>query len=282
VDLWDALTKVDSVASVPYPWVGLNEKTRGLRRAELVTFTAGSGIGKSQVCRELAHHLMKQGETVGYIALEESTKRTAMGLIGVELNKPLHLSREGVTDEELRAAFERTVGSGHCYLYDHFGSLDSDNLVSRVRYLARGCGCGWVILDHLSIVVSGIGDGDERRLIDNTMTSLRSLVQETGVGMLLVSHLKRPEGKGHEEGAHTSLAQLRGSAAIGQLSDLVIGLERNQQSKNNANTMTVRVLKNRWTGQTGVAGHLKYDQDTGRLTEQCEFFPDEAEEKPAF
>lgn len=282
-ELWDSIIKEDHIISVPYPWAGLNEKTRGLRRGELVTFTAGSGIGKSQVCREIAHHLMKQGESVGYIALEESTKRTALGLIGIELNKPIHLTREGISDEDLRKGFDATVGSGRCFLYDHFGSLDSDNLVARVRYLTRGCGCGWIILDHLSIVVSGIGDGDERRLIDNTMTALRSLVQETGVGMILVSHLKRPEGRGHEEGAQTSLAQLRGSAAIGQLSDLVIGLERDQQSTEKSNLTTIRILKNRWTGQAGVAGHLKYDDKTARLSEVTEeFFPVDTNEKPAF
>jgi twinkle protein len=109
--------------------------------------------------------------------------------------------------------------------------------------------------------------GDERRLIDNTMTKLRTLTEEVQCGMVLVSHLKRPEGKGHEEGAVTSLAQLRGSAAIAQLSDMVIGLERNQQDIDNPNLTTVRILKNRWTGETGIACHLTYSKETGRMTE---------------
>ncbi len=273
-DLWDVVKEDNHVQSVPYPWSGVSRLTRGLRRSELVTFTAGSGIGKSQVCREIAASLIKAGETVGYIALEESAKRTALGLIGIALNKPLHITREGVSDEDLRLGFEATVGSGRCYLYDHFGSLDSDNLVQRIRYMAKGCNCGWVILDHLSIVVSGNAEGDERRLIDNTMTALRSLVQETGVGMIIVSHLKRPEGKGHEEGAQTSLAQLRGSAAIGQLSDIVLGLERDQQDAEKKNITTVRVLKNRFTGETGVATHLRYVPETARLHETgLEFTP---------
>jgi twinkle protein len=99
------------------------------------------------------------------------------------------------------------------------------------------------------------------------MTAMRSLVEELGCGMILVSHLKRPEGKGHEEGAQTSLAQLRGSAAIGQLSDIVIGLERNQQDPKNKNVTCVRVLKNRFSGETGLATALQYDKDTGRLIE---------------
>ncbi len=267
-DMWELLTTEQVDNGIPYPWESLNELTHGLRRSELVTFTAGAGIGKSQVCREIAHHLLKHGESIGYIALEESVRRTALGLIGAELSLPLHLSREGVTDDSFKNAFDSTVGSGRCYLYDHFGSIDSDNLINRIRYLAKGCSCGYIILDHLSIVVSGIADGDERRLIDNTMTTLRSLVQETGVGMILVSHLKRPEGKGHENGAETSLSQLRGSAAIAQLSDMVIGLERDQQDDENKNTLTVRVLKNRFSGETGVATKLFYDQKTGRLGEQ--------------
>jgi twinkle protein len=134
--------------------------------------------------------------------------------------------------------------------------------------MARGLGCSYVVLDHLSIVVSGLGDGDERRLIDNAMTMLRTLVEETGIGLILVSHLKRPEGnKGHEEGATTSLSQLRGSHAIAQLSDIVVGLERNQQSET-PNVTTVRVLKNRFSGDTGVACELHYSRESGRLTEE--------------
>lgn len=268
-DLWDAVSHEEATLTAPYPFQGLMEKTRGLRQGELVTVTAGSGIGKSAFVREIAYHLLvNENQKVGMIMLEENPKRTALGLMGIDLNKPIHLTKDGITEDELRTAFDHTVGSGRLYLYDHWGSSDIENLVSRVRFMARGLGCQWVVLDHLSIVVSGLGDGDERRLIDNAMTMLRTLVEETGIGLVLVSHLKRPEGnKGHEEGATTSLSQLRGSHAIAQLSDIVIGLERNQQS-DTPNVTTVRVLKNRFSGDTGLAGELHYSRDSGRLTEQ--------------
>jgi twinkle protein len=279
-DLWELVSTVDHVESVNYPYNGMNEKTHGLRKGEIVTVTAGSGIGKSQLTREFAYSLLKQGETIGYIALEESVKRTALGLMAIELNKPVHLGEENIPEKELKDAFTATVGSGRVYLYDHWGSTDSDNLLAKIRYLVRACGCGYIVLDHLSIVVSGMGDGDERRLIDNTMTKLRTLTEELQCGLILVSHLKRPEGKGHEEGAATSLAQLRGSAAIAQLSDMVIGLERNQQDKENPNLTTVRILKNRWSGETGVACHLAYSKETGRMTETI--FDEEQEEEIEF
>jgi twinkle protein len=278
-EMWDTIINSPTVSSVAYPWEGLNKMTLGLRQRELVTLCSGSGIGKSSVCRELASWLINQGQTIGYIALEESTRRTALGLMGITMNRPLHIEMatsggEPPNEAELREAYEATVGSGRVYLYDHFGSLDSQNLLSRIRYMVRGLGCGWIFLDHLSIVVSGLGEGDERRLIDNTMTAMRSLVEELGCGMILVSHLKRPDGKGHEEGAQTSLAQLRGSAAIGQLSDLVIGLERNQQDPKNKDLTCVRILKNRFTGETGLSTALQYDRETGRLIEAA--LPDPA------
>jgi twinkle protein len=268
-DLWDDIINDNSADSVPYPWSGLNAKTHGNRTSELVTWTAGSGIGKSAIIREVAKHILDYdpANKVGMIMLEEATRHTALAMMGLHLNKRLHISREGVTDAELKQAFDATVGSGRVYLYDHFGSTEVDRLISRVRHMARGLDCKYIFLDHLSIVVSAMSeDGDERKLIDRCMTLLRTLVQETGISLNIVSHLKRPEGRGHEEGAHTSLSQLRGSAAIAQLSDIVIGLERNQQG-DNPNETFIRVLKNRFSGETGPAGSLFYDVETGRLTE---------------
>jgi len=63
------------------------------------------------------------------------------------------------------------------------------------------------------------------------------------------------------------MSQLRGSAAIGQLSDIVIGLERNQQDKKNPHVSQVRLLKNRWSGDTGLCCSLEYMAETGRMTE---------------
>jgi twinkle protein len=265
--LWDNLLASRDITATPYPYLGLTDKLGGLRAGELVTVTAGSGIGKSAFVREIAHHLIKHGERVGMVMLEENTTRTLWGLLGIELNRPLHKDRN-IDSAELKQAFDYVLGSGNVYLYDHFGSTEIGNLLSRIRYMAKSLECKWVILDHLSIVVSGLDGGeDERRLIDRAMTELRTLVEETGIGLILVSHLRRPEGKGHEEGAKTSLSQLRGSHAIAQLSDAVIGLERDQQSADDANKTVVRVLKNRFAGETGEATTLYYSSETGRLTE---------------
>ena len=284
LDTWDLLQEQKDVKSIPYPWECLNAFTYGFRRKELVTITSGSGMGKSQIMRELEHYLLKNTEdNIGILALEEDIPKTTLGIMSIEANKVLHIPevRAEVTPEAERGYWERTFGLGRLQLLDHFGSTSEDDLLGRIRYMAKGLDCKWIILDHLSIVVSDQSNGDERKAIDSIMTNLRKIVQETGVGLFLVSHLRRPSGqKAHEDGGKISLGELRGSAAIAQLSDMVIGLERDQQHADATirNTTTVRVLKNRFAGLTGPACYLYYDNESGRMIETaCPASDDKAE-----
>ena len=269
-ETWDMIIKQADVKSIDYPWSCLNEYTHGFRAKELVTITSGSGMGKSQIVRELEHYLLGATEdNIGILALEEDIPKTALGIMSIEANKQLHLDKT-VTQEEKKGYWDRTMGSGRIYMFDHWGSTSEDNLLGRIRYMAKGLDCKWIILDHLSIVVSDQDNNDERKAIDSIMTNLRKLVQETGVGLFLVSHLRRPSGsKAHEDGGKISLGELRGSAAIAQLSDMVIGLERDQQHADPEirNTTCVRVLKNRFVGLTGPACYLYYDKVSGRMIE---------------
>ena len=248
-----------------YPFAGLQSKLHGIRYGELVTITAGSGIGKSSFCRELATHLLNSGERVGYLALEESNRRTALGLMSVACGKSLHLGEHD--RKTLTEAYNSSLAGWNLFLFDGFGSFDPDIIYNRIEYLACGLDTKVIFLDHLSILMSGL-DGDERRMIDQTMTRLRSLVERTGIALFLVSHLRRStDDKGHEEGARVALGQLRGSAAIAQLSDGVIALERDQQADAVGNSTTVRVLKNRHSGETGIACQLSYNLSTCKFTE---------------
>jgi twinkle protein len=232
-----------------------------------VTVCAGTGQGKSTFVNEIAYNLaVNQNQKVAVISLEENNLRTARRFVGINLNHPLHIDKGDFTDEQIEEAFNATLGKGNIYFYDHFGSLDSTVLLNRIRHCVSSLDCSFIIFDHLSILVSGMDQAqDERRAIDSTMTKLRSLVEETNCGMILVSHLRRPSGdKGYEDGQQISLSGLRGSSAIGQLSDICLGLERSQQAEDNSECR-IRVMKNRFTGWLGLCGSVKYYQKTGRM-----------------
>jgi twinkle protein len=271
--------------TVLYPWSDLNEKTYGMRTGELVTFTSGAGMGKSSIIRELMHHVMSNTkDNIGVLAMEENIRNTAFNIMSVEASQRLYIKevRDRFDRKQLQEWQDKTVGTGRFFAFDHFGSISNDEILSRVRFMAKALDCKWVVLDHLSILVSGQEDnGDERKSIDILMTKLRSLVEETNIGLLLVSHLRRPSGdRGHEDGREVSLSHLRGSASIAHLSDSVIALERNQQADDpvEANTTVLRILKNRYTGETGVTSRLHYDKESGRMTEISNPFMEDDED----
>ena len=262
--------------SIPYPWDGLNKKLYGLRQGELVLLTGGTGLGKSSVTREIEHWLIKSTkDNVGVIALEEDYTRTVDGILSIEANARLYIDqeREKFSEEQLDTYFDNVYGGKNkdrVWIHAHFGSNDIEEIFSKLRYMIVGCNCKWIVVDHLHMLVSALAEGDERRTIDNIMTRFRSLVEETGAGLILVCHLRRVDGnKGHENGIETSVSHIRGSQSIAQLSDCILSLERNQQAddEEEANTTKIRVLKSRYTGDVGVASYLLYDRDTGRLSE---------------
>ena len=272
-DITERMYAENNRETVLYPYQGLNDKLFGMRTGELITLTAGTGAGKSSMMRELMHHLLTQTKhNVGVFSLEENITQTAFHLMSVEANDRIYIDevRKNYTLEQLKAIEDKTIGTRRFFAFDHFGSMTTDEILSRVRYMVKALDCKFILIDHLSILVSGLEGQDERRNIDQLMTKLRSLVEETQCAMLLVSHLRRASGdKGQEEGKEISLNHLRGSHSIAQISDAVIALERNQQDSDpvKANTTTVRVLKNRYAGETGVATYLLYDKDSGRMSE---------------
>lgn len=258
-DLWEVLSKHEESLNYPLPWdIPLQNMTDGLRKGELVVITAGTGIGKTTFVRQLAYHLGTECYCkVGMLMLEENVKHTANGLVCLKLGKPAH---RPIIDSEYKKAFEDIMDN--FVFYNHFGSIECEDLLQTIRYMVTGERVDFVVLDHISIAISGLDIENERKATDVLMTKLRSLVEETGVGMLVVSHLRRTDGTPAEEGGALSLSHLRGSQAISQLSDAVWGLERNQQDEGvKKNLVRVRVLKNRYSGDTGIAGYLAYDKE---------------------
>ena len=64
-DLLEIVTTPQKPFDHEYPFKGLNEKLHGIRYGELVTFTAGSGSGKTSIMRHIATDLLQKGNRLG-------------------------------------------------------------------------------------------------------------------------------------------------------------------------------------------------------------------------
>jgi twinkle protein len=253
------------------PWPIMQHKTHGLRKGEITLLCAGTGIGKTTIARELGVHCINQHDlTIGNIYLEEQWKKTAQGFVAIDNNVPLPMLRMNpkmLSKEQWQASHAKFFGSDKVHFFKHFGSVQSDKLMAKARYLAIGLKCDFIVLDHITMVLSGEDSHNERKDIDILMTRLAELVVETGVGVIGVVHLKRTNNPvSFNEGAEVSLTDLRGSSQLEALSFNVWAAERDQQSDTQADILTLRNLKNREWGYTGVADKLVYNHTTGRLT----------------
>lgn len=269
---------------VSWPYPTLTQATYGRRPGDVITVGAGTGVGKTDFITEcilwdLTHHDM----TVGVLMLEQDPAETIKRVAGKWAGKRFHVPDAGWTPEELEAAIDHLQAHGKFYLYDSFGSTDWDTIKSRIRYLAVGCECQHIYLDHLTALAAHAED--ERREIEEIMAELAGLAKELKVTLHVISHLATPDGKPHEEGGRVYIRHFKGSRAIGYWSYYMIALERETQAENEdeRNTTTVRILKDRHTGQsTGLTFGLRYDHETGRLTETGEntggFFDNESKE----
>lgn len=256
-------------AGRPMPYPKLQEMTMGARDAELWLWTAGSGIGKSTIVTEVAKFQLDNDAKVrlGGIYLEESNEKTYNRFMALDHNVPLkdlRLNHELVDEEEAYETHEKYFKNSRINFYDHFGSIGTSVLINKMRHMIIAEKCDTLVLDHISIAVSGTeSDEGERKMLDVFMTEMRSLVEETRCTIHAIVHLKRVTGKNFNEGAPVSLTDLRGSASLEQLSDTVISAERDQQGENPCKCI-LRVLKCRETGETGIADTIEYIPSTGR------------------
>lgn len=271
-DLWERYKEKKEVPSYPYPpsMRLLNEHTYGARPGSIITITSGTGSGKSTFLKELLYHYYSTtDEKIAGMFLEEDVSDTITGLVGLHLNKRIHLPDVNVSEQDESEAFKELFDSGRIGFYDYFGGMDDNSLLSKLKYFAA-TGHRFIFLDHLSIVVSEYAaQGGERERIDTLMTKLAKFVKEFQIVLFLVVHLRKSDSSStsFELGAKPSLDDLRGSGSLKQLSWDVIGLSRNQQHEDPycANTTEVSILKCRFTGRTGCADYLYYSPDTGRL-----------------
>ena len=267
IDLAEVIKATPKGLDIPY--LELNQALRGFRKRELYLLTAGSGVGKSTFAKELGVYLAKEhGQRIGWVMLEESLNKTVQSIVAIDNDVPVgDLMEDPLRLEE--SEWRRTMYEivENCSFYDAWGSSEIDNLMQKLRYLAVGCECDFIVLDHLSMVISGL-DVEERKTLDMLMTKLRQFVEQTGVGVIAISHLRRNNNKtSFNRAGEVDLNDLRGSASLEQLSDVVLSVERNmmEDDREKAEVSQIRLLKNRPFGQTGPVGFVKYDRHTGRL-----------------
>lgn len=245
---------------IPFPWDGLNSKVYGMGLEQFILFTADTGVGKTSFMKEIEYSLLtnpeliERGYGVGILHLEEPKRETLLGLLSVHDSKPYHLPDTPKSESDIRQGYKEVLDNKRVVIYDHFGSNDIDAIIAKIRHMAA-LGCKYIVLDHLSIIVSD-QSGDERKQLDEISTKLKTLTMNLKICVIAVIHINRQ-------------GQVRGSAGPEQVSNTVIRLTRDKKESDDwrRNITQVDVEKCRLSGRTGPACWVYYNPDTGRLTQ---------------
>lgn len=256
----EALAKDTASAKVAsYPFSNLDELTYGIRIGEVNLFLAQEKVGKTEVMRAIEHHLIKTTDyNIGIIHLEEQERRSICGLVGYEVNKPAHLPDSGLSNEDIFSVYEKMVKKeDRVFIYTHFGSDDPDSILDTIRYLVAVSGCKFIFLDHITMLVTGTEDDDERRKLDYISTRLATMTRELGFTLFLVSHV-------NDNG------QARGSRNIPKIADLIVFISRDIEAEDveTRNTTNMVVRGNRFAGTTGPVKPLWFNPKTYTLAEK--------------
>ena len=227
-------------------------------------FVAGDGwtiTHNTEVIRAIEYHLVKNTEhSIGIIHLEEEEKRSVQGLLSYEFNTPCHLPDCNVSvDEQIEKYAELIRKDGRVNYYTHFGSDDPDTILDIIRYLVTVEGCKVVFLDHITMLVTGFKDDDERKKLDYISTRLAMMTRELKFALVMISHV-------NDQG------QTRGSRNISKVADYIIHMERNTEAESfdERNTTKLTIKGNRFAGRSGPAGYLRFDPSTYTIREPSE------------
>lgn len=253
----------------------LMKKLNGFRKNELTMLLAPSNVGKSTVCSILAHKFMQANHKVAMIYLEEDTKDTLQRMIAAELKvnfvnfrrDPLSVA----TEEQIRKAYDFVAGQERLVMLDHFGSIPISDLMNKVKHLHLVEGCEYIVLDHISAVISGLQSDNERKDLDIVMTELAAFCSANPVHILVVSHINRsdsqqfnaPKGKeGEPFWVNVRKESARGSSALEQFSWNILGLEPEVNPDFSRGRVRLKVLKTRFGDSLGIADVFTLDVDT--------------------
>ena len=264
-DVWDKFLKrgTEEVTPLPASFGSLNAMMNGgIAAGEVTVIGALTSIGKTTMVYNLVHGMyVESAKKIGCVFLEADVGETVEKLLSVYMGTNIaDVSNEDRDYNLYHEKYDEMANSDKLHILDHQGALEADELFAKMQYLVKGLDCDIIILDPLQAAVTS----NENGTIDAFMDKCLKLAKNTGVSIIIVSHMRKPHAKdAHDVGEY----DLKGSGSINQIAFNTILLSRDKMTDDDyaRNCTQVQLVKCRRTGRTGVAGWLFYENHSSRL-----------------
>jgi len=217
------------VTGLPTGFVGIDERTTGLQKGDLIIVAARPSMGKTSFCLNVAQHAsQKTGETVGVFSLEMSKEQLVLRMLCSEARVDSHKLRTGHLQEKdwARLANAYATLSNARIFIDDSASLTPLEVRAKCRRLKAEHGLGLVMIDYLQLMNIGGRIENRQQEIASISRSLKGLAKELNCPVIALSQLSRaPEARTEKR---PQLADLRESGAIEQDADIVMFIYREE------------------------------------------------------
>ncbi len=268
--VWDAFVKRGTEEIIPLPeaYGTLNKMMNGgIAAGEVTVIGALTSVGKTTMIFNLLYDMVLQSDKrIGAVFLESDLGETAEKIISLHSGENIALVPHETRDNTLyKNYYDDFVDLSNVHILDHLGFSDVDTLFAKMRWMAVGDDCDVIILDPLHAAVKSNENGQ----IDEFMDRCLKLAKETGVSIIIVSHMRKPQTKdAHDVNEY----DMKGSGSINQIAFNTILLSRDKMAEDEytRNSTLVQLVKCRRTGATGHAGWLYYETGTGRMVKGTE------------
>ena len=262
-----------AVYGLSWPWKGITDMTRGIRRGETYYLGAGVKMGKSEIVNTLGAHLIKEHKTKVFMAKpEEANDLTLKMVAGKMVGRHFHDPNIPFDHDAFNEALDNWIYPGNeemlaCLeLYQHVGweTLRQD-IIEAVE-----AGCKDIFIDPITNLVNGIAAGETDRVLQDIAQDMSALSKDLDFTTYIFCHLKAPlAGPPHERGGAVLSSQFSGSRAMMRSCNMMLGLEGNKDPDLPPEERNIRklvILEDRAFGESGYV-RLYWDKKTGLFKE---------------
>ena len=268
--VWEAFLKrgTEEIIPLPQSYVKLNDMLNGgVAAGEITLISAFTSVGKTTLVYNLLYDMaLTSNKRIGGVFLEADLGENAEKLISIHAQENISRMKQEERDNEgYKLYYDDLADKADYFILDHHGQCDLEILFGKLRWMAVGADCDVIILDPLQAAVKA-ADNDA---VDEFMDRCLKLVKQTGLSLIMVSHLKKPMSSLTKDPHLVSEYDTKGSASINQIAFNHIMMTRDKMSEDEytCNSTKLHLVKNRRVGRTGDAGWLYYEEATGRMVE---------------
>lgn len=260
----------------------------GIPLGYIVNIAAGSGLGKTTLVNEFVYYwIFHSPYKVGIVSLESDPGEYGELLLSRHVEQKIALL-ETVEDklsflgsdrvqDGMQQLFFTEDGDDRFHLLDHQGSVGEDQLKQKCEYLVKGLGCKLIIVDPLTLALTGAGNEE----MDEFMSWQKKFVDEHKCVFVNVTHVRKnsSDQKANSKGGTISEESIKGSGSIFQVAGANILLMRDKENEDPQVRNTTRSVmsKCRWTGNTGASGDWYYSNQNHQLHDFDDYFNGESQ-----